>query len=76
MMETIVGTLQWNEFEGGFWSIEPGDGQPAAVLQGWAPAEESLTDGTHVRARVRVREAQIGFLMAGTYVDVVEIAPA
>ena len=75
MTETVLGTLQWNEFEGGFWSIAPDTGNSDFVLQDWMPPAD-LVDGTRVRARLRVREAQIGFLMAGTYADVEDIAPA
>ncbi len=75
MSESVVGTLCWNDFEGGFWSIAPDSGDSTFVLQGWAPPAE-MVDGTRVRARLRVREAQIGFLMAGTYADVEDIAPA
>lgn len=74
---TVTGTLRWNEFEGGFWSIEPEEASTALVLDGWAPVEGgSLTSGSRVRARVREREEQFGFVMAGTYVDVVELEPA
>ena len=76
----VSGTLTWNEFEGGFWSIQPENDDPTYVLQGWQPpasaGEPPLTDGTRVRARLRIREAQIGFLMAGTYADVVDVQPA
>ena len=70
----VVGTLRFNEFEGGFWSIEldPADPQlgGAIVLDGTTPPA-GFEDGTRVRARVRTREEQFGFLMAGTYVDLV-----
>ena len=71
----VSGTLTWNDFEGGFWSILPETDDPAYVLQGWQPPA-GMDDGTRVRARLRVREAQIGFLMAGTYADVVDVQPA
>lgn len=84
---TVIGILRWNEFEGGFWSIEPDDGTTALVLDGWSPGRERgggggrgdtgrpVADGSHVRARVREREEQFGFMMAGTYVDVLELVP-
>lgn len=69
----VVGTLRFNEFEGGFWSIEPDSGDQAIVLPDWTPMAP-LDDGSRVRARVRTREEQMGFLMAGPMADVVEIA--
>lgn len=76
----IVGTLRWNEFEGGSWSVEldTADPQlgPVLVLDGVTPPP-GLVDGARVRARVRARDEQFGFLMAGTYVDLVgELGPA
>lgn len=74
---TVIGTLRWNEFEGGFWSLEPDDGSGVLVLDGWSPSSgAAVADGSHVRARVHEREEQFGFLMAGSYVQVVELAPA
>jgi hypothetical protein len=69
----LVGTLRFNEFEGGFWSLELAVADPqlgdSVVLQG-VTVPAGLADGSRVRARVRAREEQFGFLMAGTYVDV------
>lgn len=73
----MIGTLRWNEFEGGFWSIEPENASTALVLDGWSPGDaDRFPDGTRVRARVRERDEQFGFMMAGTYVDVVDVEPA
>ncbi|MCW2926866.1 MAG: hypothetical protein JWM86_834 [Thermoleophilia bacterium] len=76
----VVATLRFNEFEGGFWSLEldPADPQlgGSLVMDGATPPA-GMEDGALVRARVRTREEQFGFLMAGTYVDVVgELRPA
>lgn len=72
---TVIGVLHWTDIEGGFWSLTPESGESDVVLQDWQP-ESSLVDGSRVRARVRVREEQFGFIMAGTYADVVDIHPA
>ncbi len=75
----LVGALRFNEFEGGFWSIELD--QPVAgldgdvVLQGWSPGS-GLEHGSPVRVRARTRPDAVGFLMAGPVVDVLEVAPA
>jgi hypothetical protein len=73
MSDAVVGTLRWNEFEGGFWSIEPDSGESAFVLPDWTPPAP-FVDGSRVSARIQVREEQMGFLMAGTYADVLEFA--
>jgi hypothetical protein len=74
----VVGTLQWNEFEGGFWSLDLASEHPElgarVVLSEFTPPSD-VPQGSRVRARVRAREAQFGFQMAGAYVDVVELQP-
>lgn len=71
----VEGTLRWNEFEGGFWSLEPGTPHPelgaTVVLSGFElPA--GAADGTHVRMRVRARPDLVDFLMAGLRVEVLD----
>ncbi len=70
----VDGTLRWNDIEGGFWTLELEEPHAElgehVVLQGWA-APAGTVDGTRVCARIREREEQFGFLMAGTMVDVV-----
>jgi hypothetical protein len=68
--------LRFNEFEGGFWSLDLDEADvdlgDHVVLPGWTPPAD-LDSGSRVRARVRPREEQAGFLMAGTMVDVLEV---
>jgi hypothetical protein len=76
--QVLVGTLRFNDLEGGFWSLELDEVHPEfgdhVVLQEWAPT--ALTqDGSRVRARVREAAEQFGFLMAGPMVDVLELTP-
>jgi hypothetical protein len=78
----VVGTIRFNELEGGFWVLELDESHDdlgmQVVLQGFAPGPDSpadVADGSHVCARVRVREEQFGFQMAGTMVDVLELTP-
>jgi hypothetical protein len=74
----LDGALRYNDFEGGFWSLELDETHDElgdnVVLPGWTPPA-GLLDDSRVRARVRVREEQVGFLMAGTMADVLEVAP-
>ena len=78
----VLGALRFNEIEGGFWSLELDESHDdlgeQVVLQDWMPAADApdQVDGAHVRARVRVRDEQFGFQMAGTMVDVLELALA
>lgn len=72
---TVEGTLRWNEFEGGFWSLELGSEHPDlgehVVLSGFElPAGAS--DGSRTRMRVRPRPDLIDFTMAGLRVEVLE----
>ena len=73
----VAGTLRFNELEGGFWTLQLDESHDdlgtQIVLQGFVPPADT-PDGSHVRARVRVREEQISFQMAGTMVDVLELA--
>lgn len=71
-LSEVRGTLTYNEFEGGFWSIEPDPAGHAIVLPGWQPAAP-MDHGSRVRARVRMREEQFGILMAGPMADVEHI---
>jgi len=76
----LVGVLNWNDFEGGFWSIDLEETHPVCgdrvVLRGVDPADLGLASGARVRARATPQPEQIGFQMSGTYVDVLELAPA
>jgi hypothetical protein len=71
----LDGTLRWNEFEGGFWSLDLDAPHPElgsrVVLTEFTPPAAAV-DGSRIRAHVRAREAQFGFQMAGVYVDVID----
>lgn len=75
----LVGTIRFNEFEGGFWSLELDsaidDLGDHVVLAGWTPPAE-LPDGSRARVRARRHPETIDFLMAGPRVDVLDAAPA
>lgn len=65
----IVGNLEWNEFEGGFWSLHFGeDDAPhgGRVVLGRPGALQGFQDGEQVRVEGRPREDRITFFMAGT----------
>lgn len=71
----VTGTLRWNDFEGGFWSLEP-DGDGSTLMLGdWRPAEP-IGDGSRIRARVRAHEDAMSFQMAGTPAEVLDVRPA
>ncbi len=74
----LDGALRYNDFEGGFWSLELDETHDGfgdhLVLPGFTPPA-GLPDGSRVRARVRLREEQAGFLMAGPMADVLNVAP-
>lgn len=69
----VEGTLRWNEFEGGFWSLELASEHPElgehVVLSGFELPPDA-EDGSHVRMRVRARPDLVDFLMAGLRVEV------
>ena len=69
----VEGSLRWNEFEGGFWSLElePEHAELGShvVLSGYELPSEAQ-DGTRVRMRVRARPDLVDFLMAGMRVEV------
>lgn len=69
----VVGTLRWNEFEGGFWSLELDPEHPElgehVVLSGFELPPDAH-DGARVRMRVRPRPDLIDFTMAGLRVEV------
>jgi len=71
----VRGTLRWNEFEGGFWSLEgvdPGlEMGTTIVLQDFDPPQDAI-DGSTLRARVVAHPELVDFLMAGTRVYVLE----
>lgn len=72
---TVDGILCWNDFEGGFWSLEIEPGHPElgehVVLSGFElPA--GAVDGSPVRMRVRARPDLVDFTMAGLRVEVLE----
>lgn len=72
---TVDGTLRWNDFEGGFWSLELEPEHPElgdhVVLSGFElPA--GAADGSRVRMRVRARPDLVDFTMAGLRVEVIE----
>jgi hypothetical protein len=77
----LVGTLRWNEFEGGFWSVdldpaespEPAPPYGGRIVLGSEPVPAGLVDGAHVRVRGRAREDMLDFLMAGTRFDATSI---
>lgn len=74
---TLVGTLRWNEFEGGFWSLELDEEQPelgAQVVLSGFELPPGAADGSRVRMRVRARPDLIDFTMAGVRVEVLEAA--
>jgi hypothetical protein len=69
----VEGTLRWNDFEGGFWSLELADEHAQlgslVVLSGFELPPDA-EDGTRVRMRVRARPDLVDFLMAGLRVEV------
>ena len=71
----VVGTLHWNEHEGGFWSIDLADSHPElgdrAVLVGLGePGVPRPGDGMRVRVLGTPRPEQVDFLMAGVRFEV------
>lgn len=75
----LVGTVRFEEIEGGFWSLEldaaiDGLGDHV-VLAGYTP-DPGIVDGMRLRVRARPRSEAIGFRMAGPEVDVIEAQPA
>lgn len=69
----ITGRLRWNDFEGGFWSLEL-DQEHAelgefVVLSGFELPPDAQ-DGAAVRMRVIPRPDLIDFTMAGLRVEV------
>lgn len=74
-LETRVGTLRWNDFEGGFWSLEgdpSGTGTAPDVVLVGAPLPDAAADGARVEVRGRLRTDVADFLMAGARFEVVE----
>jgi hypothetical protein len=71
----VVGTLRFNEIEGGFWSLELDPEHPElgqhVVLSGYELPPHAQ-DGSHARMRVRARPDLVDFLMSGMRVDVLE----
>lgn len=71
----VDGTLRWNDFEGGFWSLElereHAELGEHVVLSGFELPPDA-TDGAPVRMRVCARPDLIDFTMAGMRVDVLE----
>lgn len=69
----VEGTLRWNEFEGGFWSLELAAEHPElgehVVLSGFELPPEA-EDGSRARMRVRARPDLVDFRMAGLRVEV------
>lgn len=69
----VTGTLRWNDFEGGFWSLELEPNHPtlgaSVVLPAFDPPA-GAADDSRVRVRARPRPDLIGFQMAGPLVDV------
>ena len=71
--QDVEGTLRWNDFEGGFWSLELTEEHAElgehVVLSGFElPADAE--HGSRVRMRVRARPDLVDFLMAGLRVEV------
>ncbi|MCW2920806.1 MAG: hypothetical protein JWL76_680 [Thermoleophilia bacterium] len=75
----LVGTLRFEEFEGGFWALELDaaiDGLVERVeLSGYEP-DAGIVDGMRLRVRARTQPDAIGFRMAGPQVDVIDASPA
>jgi hypothetical protein len=69
----VEGTLRWNDFEGGFWSLdldhEHEELGERVVLSGFELPPDA-EDGSRVRMRVRARPDLVDFLMAGLRVEV------
>lgn len=77
--QEIIGTLRWNDLEGGFWSLELDGEDPdlgsSVILSGFElPA--NAEDGARVRARGRARHDLVDFLMSGVRFEVHEAALA
>ncbi|MCA9777968.1 MAG: hypothetical protein KC800_14665 [Candidatus Eremiobacteraeota bacterium] len=77
--EWVVGRLQYEDLEGGTWTLEfmenPGEGDPYGgklVLRGGVP--EGFQAGDRVRVTGAVAEQQMGINMAGTYYEVESIS--
>lgn len=72
----LIGVLRFNEFEGGFWTLELNalhdELGEHVVLQGYTPPP-GFTDGSRVSLRARLLKDQLGFLMAGPLVEVESI---
>lgn len=76
----LVGALRWNEFEGGFWSLDIEPPEPAGeprfggrVVLGTPRLPAGAVDGCRVRVRGRAREDMLDFFMAGTRFDAHEV---
>lgn len=72
-MAELSGTLHWNEFEGGFWSLDPDDRDAfegrSPVLVGFTPPE-GAGDGSRVVVTGEPAAEQVDFLMAGPRFEV------
>lgn len=73
----VEGTLAWNEFEGGFWSLQldaahPELGSDTISLGQPDTMPAGASDGVRLRATVAYDPGTIGFLMAGPQAELVE----
>lgn len=71
----VAGTLRWNEFEGGFWSLEPLERHEtlgsSIVLVDFTPPP-GASDGSPMVVKVVPRPDLIGFTMAGIHAEVLD----
>jgi len=70
-IKNVTATVSYITLEGGFFGLRGDDGVTYDPMQ-LDPA--FAHDGLRVRARLRVRNDQIGIHMVGTLVDVLEIS--
>ena len=75
----LLGTLRFEEIEGGFWSLDldaaiDGLGDHG-VLAGYTP-DPGFADGMRLRVHARTLPGAIGFRMAGPEVEVLDARPA
>ncbi len=65
-----TGTIQYNDFEGGFYGIVGDDGEAYDPINIPTEFEE---DGLRVKYTIKILEDQVGFHMWGTIVEIIEI---
>ena len=65
-----TGTIQYNDFEGGFYGIVGDNGEAYDPINLPTEFEE---DGLRVKYTIEILEDQVGFHMWGTIVEIIEI---